>query len=85
MWLNSSTPDCCPVVPGSNSASPQPTANCQSPGRLPPRMALGYGLTSLRATEEKITKMNVGSPKTYKDKKIERYILCFCAMAYRLS
>jgi hypothetical protein len=48
-------------------------------------MALGCGLTSLRVTEEKITKMNVGSPKTYKDKNIERDILCFCAMAYRLS
>jgi hypothetical protein len=62
-------PDCCPAVPGSNPASPQPTADCQSPGGLPPGMALACGLTSVRATEEKITKMNPGSPKTYKEKK----------------
>jgi hypothetical protein len=30
-WLNGSAPDCCPVVPGSNQASTQPTADCQSP------------------------------------------------------
>jgi hypothetical protein len=47
-WLNGSMPDCCPTVPGSNLASPQPTADCQSPGGLPPRMALGCGLTSVR-------------------------------------
>ncbi len=47
-WLNGSVPDCCPAVPGSNPASPQPTADCQSPGRLPPGMALGCGLTSVR-------------------------------------
>jgi hypothetical protein len=41
-------PDCCPAVPGSNLASPQPTADCQSPGGLPPGMALGCGLTSVR-------------------------------------
>jgi hypothetical protein len=49
VWLlNGSTPDCCPAVPGSNPASPQPTADCQSYGGLPPRMALGCGLTSVR-------------------------------------
>jgi hypothetical protein len=26
-WLNGSAPDCCPAVPGSNPASPQPTAD----------------------------------------------------------
>jgi hypothetical protein len=31
-WLNGSVPDCCPAVPYSNPASPQPTADCQSPG-----------------------------------------------------
>ncbi len=36
------------AVPGSNPASTQPTADCQSPGRLPPGMALGWGLTSVR-------------------------------------
>jgi hypothetical protein len=41
-------PILCPVVPGSNPASPQPTADCQSPGGLPPGMALGCGLTSVR-------------------------------------
>ncbi len=34
--------------PGSNPVSPQPTVDCQSPGGLPPRMALGCGLTSVR-------------------------------------
>jgi hypothetical protein len=47
-WLNGSVPDCCPAVPGSNPASPQPTIDCQSPGGLPPGMALGCGLTSVR-------------------------------------
>ncbi len=47
-WLIGSAPDCCPAVPGSNPASPQPTAHCQSSGGLPPGMALGCGLTSVR-------------------------------------
>ncbi len=47
-WLSGSASDCCPVVPGSNPASPQPTADCQSSGGLPPGMALGCGLTSVR-------------------------------------
>jgi hypothetical protein len=55
-WLNGSPPDCCPEVPGSNPASSQPTADCQSPGGLPSGMALGCGLTSVRGErEEKIT------------------------------
>ncbi len=48
-WLNGSPPDCCPAVPGSHPAYPQLTADCQSPGELPPKMALGCGLTSVRA------------------------------------
>jgi hypothetical protein len=40
-WLNGSTSDCSPAVPGSNPAPPQPTADCQSSGGLPPGMALG--------------------------------------------
>jgi hypothetical protein len=47
-WLGGSAPDCCPAVPGSNPAPPQPTADCQSSGGLPPGMALGCGLTSVR-------------------------------------
>jgi hypothetical protein len=47
-WLNGSAPDCCPAVLGSNPVSPQPTADCQSPDGLPPGMALGWGLTSVR-------------------------------------
>jgi hypothetical protein len=47
-WLSGSAPDCCPAVPGSNPASPQPTADCQSSGGMPPGMALGCGLTSVR-------------------------------------
>ncbi len=31
-----------------NPASPQPTADCQSSGGLPPGMAIGCGLTSVR-------------------------------------
>jgi hypothetical protein len=41
-------PDCCPAVPGLNPVSPQPTADCQSSGGLPPGMALGCRLTSVR-------------------------------------
>jgi hypothetical protein len=40
-----------PAVPGSNPASPQPTADCQSLGGLPPGMALGFGLTSVRGNK----------------------------------
>ncbi len=47
-WLSGSMPDCCPAAPGSILASPQPTADCHSSGGLPPGMALGYGLTSVR-------------------------------------
>jgi hypothetical protein len=47
-WLNGSAPDCCPAVPGSNPASPQPTADCQSSGGLPPGIALGCELASAR-------------------------------------
>jgi hypothetical protein len=47
-WLNGSAPDCCPAVLGSDPVSPQPTADCQSPDGLPPGMALGWGLTSVR-------------------------------------
>ncbi len=35
-------------VPGSNPASPQLTSDCQSPGGLPPGMALSCRLTSVR-------------------------------------
>ncbi len=47
-WLSGSAPDCCPAVLGSNLASPQPTADCQLSGGLPPEMALGCALTSVR-------------------------------------
>ncbi len=52
-WLYGSVPDCCPAVPGSNPVSPQPTSDCQSPGGLPPGMALGCGLTSVRGNRRK--------------------------------
>jgi hypothetical protein len=47
-WLNGSATDYCPAVPGSNPASSQPTADCQSSGGLPPGIALGCRLTSVR-------------------------------------
>ncbi len=47
-WLSGSVPVCCPAVPGSNPASPQPSADCKSSGGLPSGMALGCGLTSVR-------------------------------------
>ncbi len=62
-WINGSMPDCCPVVPGSNPASPEPTADCQSPGGLPPGMAFVCGLTSVRGDTREEKKMNAGSPK----------------------
>ncbi len=64
-WLNGSAPDCCPAVLGSNTVSPQPTADCQSPDGLPPGMALGWGLTSVRGDRgENHEKWTAGSPKT---------------------
>ncbi len=69
-WLSGSAPDCCPAVPGSNPASPQPTADCPSPGGLPPGMALGRGLTSVRGNrEQNCEKWTDGSPKKKKIKK----------------
>ncbi len=47
-WLNDSMQDCCSAVPGSNPISTQPTADCQCPSGLPPGMALGCTLTSVR-------------------------------------
>jgi hypothetical protein len=76
VWLlNGSTPDCCPAVPGSNPASPQPTADCQSSGGLPPGMALGFRLTSVRGNRG-VNYVNepLVRQKHYKKKK---YSLCF--------
>jgi hypothetical protein len=75
-WLNGSAPDCCPAVPGSNPASPQPTADYPSPGGLPPGMALGCGLTSVRGNRGKKNCENgpLVRQKTYKEKKITRFI-----------
>jgi hypothetical protein len=70
-WLNGSAPDCCPAVLGSNPVSPQPTADCQYPDGLPPGMALGWGLTSVRGDRgENHEKWTAGLPKTYKEKKV---------------
>ncbi len=69
-WLNGSAPDCCPAVPGSNPATPQATADCPSPGGLPPGMALGCGLTSVRGNRGKnCEKWTAGSLKNIKRKK----------------
>jgi hypothetical protein len=54
-------PECCPAVPGLNPASPQPTADCQSPGGLPPGMALVCGLTSVRGDHQKTYKRKLKS------------------------
>ncbi len=64
-------PDCCPAVPGSNPASPQPTADCQSPGGLPPGMALGCRLTSVRGNRgENYEKEPLVRKKHIKKKKV---------------
>jgi hypothetical protein len=70
IFLSNKIQSCCPAVPGSNPASPQPTADCQSTGGLPPRDG-----TWLRADlcegqqRKKLRKWTAGSPKTYKEKK----------------
>jgi hypothetical protein len=70
-WLNGNAPDCCPVVQGSNPASPQPTADCQSPVGLPPGVSLGCGLTSVRRNRgEDYENEPLIHQKTYKEKKI---------------
>jgi hypothetical protein len=62
--LNGSVPDCCSAVPGLNPGSPQSTADCQSPGGLPPGMALGCGLISVRGDRgENYKKSTVGATK----------------------
>ncbi len=69
-WLNGGALDCCPAVPGSNPASPQPTADCQSPGGLPPGMALACELISVRGDRGK----NYENTKKHKkNKKYCRY------------
>ncbi len=79
-WLNGSVPDCCPPVPGSNPVSPQPTADCQSPGGLQPGMALGCELTSVR--KKKLRKMSCWfAKKICKKKNIIPTSLCL-ALAY---
>jgi hypothetical protein len=60
-WLNGSAPDCCPAVPGSNPLSPQPTTDCQSPGGLPPGMALSCRLYSVRGNSGENSKITTGS------------------------
>ncbi len=69
-WLNASAPDCCPAVPGLNLASPQPTADCQSSGGLPPGIALGCGQTSERGDRgEKIMRNEPLLRQKQKEKK----------------
>ncbi len=63
-WLNGSTSDCCPAVPGSGPSSLQPTADYQSSGGLPPGTWLRPDLCEERQ-RRKLRKM----PKTYKEKK----------------
>ncbi len=72
LWLNGSAPDCCPAVSSSNPASPQPTADCLSTGGLPPGMALGRGLISVRGNRgKKLWKMDRWFAKKHiKEKKI---------------
>jgi hypothetical protein len=67
-WLNGSAPDCCPAIPGSNPAFPQPTADCPSPGGLPPGMALGRGLTSVRGNRGKNCEKHIKKKKKYRQK-----------------
>ncbi len=70
-WLSGSAPDFCPAVPSSHPASPQPTVDCQSYCGLPPGMALGCGLTSVRGDRgENYEKWTAGSAKTYQKKNI---------------
>ncbi len=70
VWqLNGSAPECCPAVPGLNPVSPQPTADCQFPGGLPPRMALGCGLTSVRGNRGENYENEPWFAKKYKEKK----------------
>jgi hypothetical protein len=68
-WLNGSALDCCPAVPGSNPASPQPTADCQSSAGLPPGIALACELTSVRGDRREnyeITKKHIKKKKVFK-------------------
>jgi hypothetical protein len=70
-WLSGGMPDCCPAVPGSNLASPKPTADRQSPGGLPPGMALGCRLTSVRGNRgENYENEPLVRQKSIKKKKI---------------
>jgi hypothetical protein len=55
--------------------SPQPTADCNSPGGLPPGMALGCGLTSVRGNRgENSDNEPLVRQKHIKKKKIYIYI-----------
>jgi hypothetical protein len=79
-WLNGSAPDCCPAILGLNRASPQATAVCQSPGGLPPGMALGCELTSVRGnTGEKYENQPLVCQKHLKEKNIS-LLQSFCEL-----
>ncbi len=84
-WLNGSAPDCNTSFPGSNLTSPQPIGECQSPGGLPPGIALGCRLTSVRGTEEKITKNKplISQKHIKKKKQINRGIAGLCRIGTR--
>ncbi len=69
-WLNGSVPDCCPAVLGSNPASPQATADSQPPDGLPPGMALGCGLTSVRGNRGENDKNELLVRQKYKKNSI---------------
>jgi hypothetical protein len=82
LWLIGSVPDSCLAVPGPYPVPPQPTADCQSFGGLPPWMALGCGLTSVRGNRgenyenEPLVCKNLKKKKNEKDKFKLRHDLC---------
>jgi hypothetical protein len=81
-WINGSVPDCCPAVPGSNPVSPQPTADCQSPDGLPPGMALGCELTSVRGNRGENYKNEPLVRQKHIRKKEKTFMYRYCRYCY---
>jgi hypothetical protein len=65
-WLSGNAPHCCPAVPESEFSVSLAHSWLPSSGGLPPGMALGCGLTSVRGDRgENYEKWTVSSPKKY--------------------
>jgi hypothetical protein len=81
-WLAGRAQDCCLAVPGSNPAFPQPFADCQFLGGLPPGTILRRRLSSMRGDigrkSRKDFRFTIEEPSTKKNKENSQNYLSIC-------